>query len=102
MIKTKMAFFPANQSFLKTFQFVLIGWIKAGPPKNRTENRKKEKRPKNSTFKPLSTIFVPCLKIQEATASLPPAADAHGTVRSLPKCNALQCQYRHIDVECDV
>jgi len=26
------AFFPANQSFLKTFQIVLIGWIKAGPP----------------------------------------------------------------------
>jgi len=23
-----------------------------------------EKRPKTSTFKPLSTIFVPCLKIQ--------------------------------------
>jgi len=25
--------FPANQGFLKTFQTVLIGWIKAGPPK---------------------------------------------------------------------
>jgi len=23
-----------------------------------------EKRPKNTTFKPLSTIFVPCIKIQ--------------------------------------
>jgi len=38
MIKTKVAFlegrlFPANQGFLKTFQIVLIGWIKAGPPK---------------------------------------------------------------------
>jgi len=32
-----------------------------------TEKRLKNsnlKRPKNSTFKPLSTIFVPCLKIQ--------------------------------------
>jgi len=38
MIKTKVAFwsagfFPANQSILKTFQIVMIGWIKAGPPK---------------------------------------------------------------------
>jgi len=35
MIKTKGAFwragfFPANQGSLKTFQIVLIGWIKAG------------------------------------------------------------------------
>jgi len=27
-------FFSANQGFLKTFQIVLIGWIKAGPPKS--------------------------------------------------------------------
>jgi len=38
MIKTKVVFledgfFPANHSFFKTFQNVLIGWIKAGPPK---------------------------------------------------------------------
>jgi len=38
MIKAKLAFwrtgfFPANQSFQKTFQIVLIGWMKAGPPK---------------------------------------------------------------------
>jgi len=38
MIKTKVAFwragfFLANQGFLKTFQIVLIGWTKAGPPK---------------------------------------------------------------------
>jgi len=38
MIKTKVAFwragfFSANQGFLKFFQIVLIGWIKAGPPK---------------------------------------------------------------------
>jgi len=25
--------FSANQGFLKTLQIVLIGWIKAGPPK---------------------------------------------------------------------
>jgi len=25
--------FSANQGFLKTFQIVLIGWIKASPPK---------------------------------------------------------------------
>jgi len=45
-----------------------------------------KKRPKNNTFKPLSTIFVPCLKIQggprspdpgHAPPPLPPAADAH-------------------------
>jgi len=29
----KSVFFPANQSFLKTFQIALIGWIKAGPSK---------------------------------------------------------------------
>jgi len=27
-------FFSVNQGFLKTFQIVLIGWIKAGPPKS--------------------------------------------------------------------
>jgi len=26
--------FSANHGFLKTFQIVLIGWIKAGPPKS--------------------------------------------------------------------
>jgi len=36
MIKTKVAFlegrlFPVNQSFLKTLQISLIGWIKASP-----------------------------------------------------------------------
>jgi len=36
-----------------------------------------EKNTENSTFKPLSTIFVSCMKIQ-GMASLPPAADAHG------------------------
>jgi len=39
MIKAKVAFlesrlFSANQSFLKTFQIALIGWIKANPPKS--------------------------------------------------------------------
>jgi len=29
----RASFFPANQGFLKTFQIVLIGWIKASPPK---------------------------------------------------------------------
>jgi len=33
--------------------------------------------PKNRTFKPLSTIFVPCLKIQGGHGLLPPAVDAH-------------------------
>jgi len=28
--------FLATQSFLKTFQIALIGWIKAGPPKKAT------------------------------------------------------------------
>jgi len=39
MIKIKVAFlradfYPANQSNLKSVQKSLIGWIKAGPPKN--------------------------------------------------------------------
>jgi len=34
-----------------------------------------EKRPKNSTIKPLSTISVPCMKIQGGHG-LPPAANA--------------------------
>jgi len=39
MIKTKVAFLEgrllsANQSNLKSFQKALIGWIKAGLPKN--------------------------------------------------------------------
>jgi len=39
MIKAKVAFwragfFSANESFLKTFQIALIGWIKAGHPKS--------------------------------------------------------------------
>jgi len=38
MIKAKVTFwragfYPANQSNLKSFQKVLIGWKKAGPPK---------------------------------------------------------------------
>jgi len=38
MTKTKVAFwrasfFQANQGFLKTFQIVLVGWMKIGPPK---------------------------------------------------------------------
>jgi len=48
----------------------------------RFSRRERKKRPKNSkkrlkncTFKHLSTIFVPCLKIQEGAR--PPAADAH-------------------------
>jgi len=41
MIKTKVAFlegqlFSANQGFMETFQIVLIGWIKVGPPKKAT------------------------------------------------------------------
>jgi len=30
---SRAGFFSANQGFLKTFQIVLIGWIKAGPSK---------------------------------------------------------------------
>jgi len=41
-----------------------------------------KKDQKNSTIKPLSTISVPCMKIQEGVhASLPSAADAHGVDR---------------------
>jgi len=36
-----------------------------------------KKRPKNSTFKPLSTIFVSCLKIQRGAR--PTAANAHAS-----------------------
>jgi len=43
---------------------------------------KTEKRLKNnkSTIKPLSTTYVPCMKIQGGMAPLPPAADAHAYV----------------------
>jgi len=39
MIETKVffwkaGFYPANQNNLKGFQKALIGWKKAGPPKN--------------------------------------------------------------------
>jgi len=36
-----------------------------------------KKKIKNSTIKPPSTVSVQCIKIQGATAPLPPAADAH-------------------------
>jgi len=43
-----------------------------------------EKRPKDSIIKPLSTISVPCMKIQGSHAPpLPPAADAHATTYTL-------------------
>jgi len=32
----RAGFFPAYQSFLKTFQIALIGWIKASSPKKAT------------------------------------------------------------------
>jgi len=43
--------------------------------------KKYQKRPKNSTFKPLSTIFVPCMKIHGGggTAPMLPAADNANT-----------------------
>jgi len=45
--------------------------------KKRQKNSKKT--PKNSTVKPLSNIFVPCMKILgRGMYPLPPAADAHG------------------------
>jgi len=34
----RAGFFPANQGFLKAFQIALIGWIKAGPPKNQAKD----------------------------------------------------------------
>jgi len=39
----------------------------------------RKNRPKNSTIKPLSTISLPCMKIQRGGhgPSLPPAANAH-------------------------
>jgi len=50
MIKVKVAFlkvrlFPVNQGFLKTFQIALIGWIKAGPPKNVNSTEKEKLNP---------------------------------------------------------
>jgi len=54
-----------------------------GEGEQRKKSRKSAKKvPKNSTFEPLSTIFVTCLKIQGG--SLPPAADAHANI---PKKN---------------
>jgi len=65
-----------------------------GATEKKTENIKK-KTPKNSTFKPLSTIFVPCLKTQVA---LPPAADAHVCVypylTDLRSCRQRMCNHQ--------
>jgi len=54
--------------------------------------------PKNSNFKPLSTVFVPCMKIQGVYGPLPPAADAHVfmplSINKQIKCNvckSLEC-----------
>jgi len=43
----------------------------------RKKDRKIAKKAENSTFKPLSTIFVPCWKIQGGHGPPFPAADAH-------------------------
>jgi len=40
------------------------------------KTEKHQKRPKNSTFKTLSAIFVPCMKIQGGHG---PSADAHAS-----------------------
>jgi len=54
--------------------------------------RKKDQKiakqtPKNSAFKPLSTIFLQCMKIQGGgTAPLLPAADAHGYITETQIC----------------
>jgi len=46
---------------------------------NGKKDRKMPKKTENNAIKPLSTIFVPCIKIQGGTAPLPPVADAHNT-----------------------
>jgi len=52
-------------------------FFKGGGATEKKDRKKAKKWPKNSTFKPLSTIFVLCLKIQGVQGPLPPAADAH-------------------------
>jgi len=61
-------------------QISLFSLFRGGATKKKTENCKK--RAENSTFKPLSTIYVPCLKIQGATAPLcPPLPTPMGGVK---------------------
>jgi len=58
----------------------------SGGANGKKDRKIAKKRPKNSIFKPLSTIFVPCVKIQGGTAPLPPAADAHAINRKSINC----------------
>jgi len=53
------------------------GW-EQGRQKKNFQGWSMKKRPKNSTIKPLSNIYVPSMKIQKGTASLSLAAYAHG------------------------
>jgi len=46
-------------------------------PKNSKKDQKIAKKYRKNTTKPPSTISVPCLKIQGATAPLSPASDVH-------------------------
>jgi len=71
-----------------------ISTIKLLPGRGqRKKDPQVEKTPKNSTFKPLYTILVPCMKIQGDHGHLPPAADAHayGTKFSYLLVRDLSC-----------
>jgi len=62
---------------------IILGWGGGGrearaSAENFPGGRGYGKDTENSIFKPVSTIFVPCMKIQVGPrSSLPPAADVH-------------------------
>jgi len=63
-----------SKKYRKIALLSLLQW----EPTEKKYRKITKKIPKNSTIKPLSTIFVPCMKIQEGgQGTLPLAADAH-------------------------
>jgi len=67
-----------DQKKAKKTENSTLSLFREGQRKKRPTNSKKT--PKNSTFKPLSTIFVPFIKIQGGHDPLPLATNAHGCV----------------------
>jgi len=59
-------------------KIALLSIFQGGGEATEKKYRKLAKNTENSTFKPLSTIFVACMKIQRSHAPLPSAAVAHG------------------------
>jgi len=68
--------FPGRGQQKKDRKIALLSLLRGG---NGKKTEKLQKRPKNSTINPLSTISVPCMKIQAGHVPLPPAANTHAS-----------------------